>query len=232
MVNYMDRNEIRTYLKDKSDEKYRDYTEKIVPGDTEIWGVRTPDLKKLVKSLSVEDKDDYLQNLQWKFHEEELINGMVIASMPWDIEKMWPYIELHSEKMSNWAVCDSFCSHLKIVNKNHDYVWEKLMNMELVGPMSQRFIIVMLKTYFLTDEYYNKAYYYLKTVKDEDYYIKMAIAWTLTEMLIKDEKRFFAVWGPYAFSPKIRSYFYQKCRDSRRITKSTVEKLNEYENVI
>ena len=103
------------------DEKFRDFTSKLIPNiDKElIIGVRVPDIRRLAKSLSEEERKKFISGLPHKYHEENLLHGAILQLIKNDIgevisetEKFLPYID-------NWAVCDmSQTAQLFIYGRN------------------------------------------------------------------------------------------------------------------
>lgn len=107
------------------DKKFRDFTSKLIPNvDKElVIGVRVPDIRRLAKSLSEEERKKFISGLPHKYHEENLLHGVMLQLIKNDIgevitetEKFLPYID-------NWAVCD--ISQSKLLGKYPDMVSEK-----------------------------------------------------------------------------------------------------------
>ena len=63
-------------------EKYRDFQSKLVPNIPKetILGVKTPDMRRIAKSISgTEEADAFLAELPHKYYEENLVHFFVIA---------------------------------------------------------------------------------------------------------------------------------------------------------
>ncbi len=70
------------------------------------------DVEKNAKS-NIEEFLEYAQN---KYYEEVMIQGLVISHIK-DEKLFYKYFIKYINKIDNWALCDSFCSSIKIVRK-------------------------------------------------------------------------------------------------------------------
>lgn len=100
-----------------------------------------------------------------------------------DIEKFVP-------KIDNWAVCDTFCAGLKIIKKYPEDFWEFIGKyLKSDKEFEIRFAIVMILDYYINDKYIEEVLEILNNIKHEGYYVKMAVAWTVSICYIKFPKR-------------------------------------------
>ena len=62
---------------------YREFNSKLIPNiDKETMiGVRIPDIRKIEKSLSTEEKEKFLLKLPHKYFEENMLHGIIISNM-------------------------------------------------------------------------------------------------------------------------------------------------------
>ena len=67
---------IQEKLFEYQDLGYRDFNSKLIPNiDKETMiGVRIPDIRKIEKSLSVEEKEQFLMDLPHKYFEENMLH--------------------------------------------------------------------------------------------------------------------------------------------------------------
>ena len=118
---------IREELLKLSEEKYREFSSRLIPGVENILGVRLLCLRKIAKRIAKKDWREYLKNANDTYFEEVMLQGMVIGYVKdSNIEEILVYIKNFIPKINNWSVCDSFCNGLKITNKNKEIVWEFL----------------------------------------------------------------------------------------------------------
>ena len=177
---------IKERLAGLADEKYRQFHSKLIPGTDNVLGVRLPHLRELAKELTKGDWQGYLLAADDDYYEETMLQALVIGHAKADIEKTLSYVAAFVPKINNWAVCDSFCSSLKITKKYKEQVWEFLQPY-LVSPkeFELRFGIVILLNYYIEDKYIDQVLVHLDNARHEGYYVKMAVAWALSVCFVK-----------------------------------------------
>ncbi|MCI8352768.1 MAG: DNA alkylation repair protein [Clostridia bacterium] len=178
--------EIEKRIFELADTEYKEFHSGLCPNTNNIVGVRVPVLRNYAKELAKSDFRTYLNNAKDDYYEETMLQGMVIGLSKMDIEERLNYIKKFVPKINNWAICDVFCAGLKFTNKNKEIVWEflKVYN-NSVEEFELRFFIVMLLDFYITDKYINEVISILDNIKHEGYYVKMAIAWTISVAYIK-----------------------------------------------
>ena len=181
--------DIKKYLLENSDSDYLKFNKKIVNDDSlSYYGVKIPIIRKLGKKLKKEYELDYmLDNIGDEYYEELILKGILIGEYKdLSLEKLEYYIDCYVPKISNWAICDTFCSGLKITNKYLDEMFliiKKYLKSDL--EFEVRFGLVMLLNYYLNDDYIDYIYDIINDIKLDYYYVKMANAWLLSYCLIK-----------------------------------------------
>lgn len=181
--------EIRKRIFELADTQYKEFHSGLCPNTNNIVGVRVPVLRNYAKELSKSDFRSYLDNAKDDYYEEIMLQGMVIGLAKMELEERLSYIKKFVPKIDNWAICDVFCAGLKFVNKNKEVVWEFLQQYKnSLEEFELRFFIVMLLDFYITDDYINEVISILDNIKHEGYYVKMAIAWTISVLYIKYPK--------------------------------------------
>ena len=180
---------IQEKLFEYQDITYREFNSKLIPNiDKEsMIGVRIPDIRKIEKSLSTEEKEEFLLKLPHKYFEENMLHGIIISNMKeydkviTNLEKFLPYVD-------NWAVCDSISP--KIFKKNREKVIVNVLSwIKSNHTYVCRFGIGMIMQLYLEDEYFKRTYLdIIAKIKTEDYYINMMRAWTFQVALVKQWK--------------------------------------------
>ena len=115
------------------------------------------------------------------YFEEVMLQGMIIGEikLPWTERSR--YVKQFISKIDNWSVCDSFCCGLKFEVSEKELVWQFLQPYFASDkPYDIRFAVVMLLFYFVDDEYAQKAFTLFDQIKNDDYYVKMAVAWAIS----------------------------------------------------
>ena len=168
---------------------YREFNSKLIPNiDKETMiGVRIPDIRKIEKSLSIEEKEKLLMDLPHKYFEENMLHGIIISNMK-DYDKVIINLEKFLPYVDNWAVCDSISP--KIFKKNREKAIVNVLSwIKSNHTYVCRFGIGMIMQLYLEDEYFKKTYLdIIAEIKIEDYYINMMRAWTFQVALVKQWK--------------------------------------------
>ena len=180
---------IQEKLFEYQDLGYREFNSKLIPNiDKETMiGVRIPDIRKIEKSLSTEEKEKFLLKLPHKYFEENMLHGIIISNMK-DYNKVITNLEKFLPYVDNWAVCDSISP--KIFKKNREKVITNVLSwIKSNHTYVSRFGIGMIMQLYLENEYFKKSYLdIIAEIKTEDYYINMMRAWTFQVALVKQWK--------------------------------------------
>jgi 3-methyladenine DNA glycosylase AlkD len=184
---------IRERLEALSEEKYRVFTSALIPGKENILGVRLPLIRKLAKEVLKGDWHSYLKQVgiagareefqacdREEYMEEVMLQGMIIGGSKTPLEEKLELAAAFVPKIDCWSVCDSFCSELKIADSNQEHVWEFIQPyLKSDKEYEIRFGVVML-LHYLSPEYATQAFEHFDRIKQEGYYVKMAVAWVLS----------------------------------------------------
>lgn len=179
-------NEYTDYLLSLKDEKYGDFTYKLIPGSDrdKIIGVRMPLIRKYAKYIVKNcDYTDFINSLPHCFHEENLLHICIISLLK-DYDKVTELTEKFLPYIDNWAVCDSF--NPQCFKNNKQKLIEnvtKWLDSDLL--YTKRFAIDMLMNHFLDSDYNSEYLTLVASAEREDYYLKMAVAWFFATALSK-----------------------------------------------
>lgn len=118
--------EIRKKLYELSEEDYKAFNQKLLPGVEHVLGVRLPAMRKLAKEVAKGDFRAYLDEASEKIgtdsvHEEIMLQGLVLGYAKMNREERTEYLENFVPKITNWAVCDSCVNSYKFMQKDPDY---------------------------------------------------------------------------------------------------------------
>lgn len=207
------------------DSKYKDFNSKLVPNidKDKIIGVKNPKVKQLVKSTK-EDIDEFLNELPHYYNEENVLHGYLLSNIKdydetiSELNRFLPYID-------NWSVCDIIKP--KSFKKNRD----KLINQIKIWIKSNhtytvRFGLLMLMTHYL-DEDFKKEYLQLPlSIKTDEYYIKMMIAWYYATALAKQYEDTIKIIEDKKLDSWIQNKTIQKAKESFRVSDKQKEYLN------
>ena len=212
------------HLKTISEKDYQKFHQKLLKNEKiKVLGIRTPKLKEIARQIS---KTDYLKFIKYNTHtyyEENIIHGLLLGFIKDDnilnlIDDFIPYID-------NWATCDVTCANLKIFKKLNINQTKKYLQSS--NPWEIRFGLVILLDHYIEKENLSYIFITCNTVKNDHYYVKMAIAWLLSICYIKYPE----ITLKYLKSGDLDNFTYNKtiskiC-ESLRVSKETKEKLKK-----
>ena len=229
----MDQEEIRKEIEKLADEDYKKFHSSLCPNADNIIGVRVPLLRELVKKIyKTQNWQKYLE-FEPVYYEEKVIQGMLIGfDTKEDLVEIQKRIENYVPVIDSWAVCDTFVAGLKITKKYPKQMWEFIQKyLRSKKEFELRFGIVMLLDYYITDEYIDQVIQILDKIKHEGYYVKMAVAWAISNCYIK----FPAKTYQYLLTDNLDDFTHnkaiQKTRESYRVSKEEKEKLNKIKRI-
>ena len=178
---------LNTFLNPYIDNNYKNFHEKLCPTKYEILGIKIPTLRKIAKELLKDfEYKEFINNMDNSIYEHIMLEGLIIANLKISYQEKIELIKNYLPKIDNWAICDIFVSELKFIKNNKkDFLVFLKTIMNINEAFYKRFIIVSLLNYYIDDEYLDLVLEYTIKIKDDNYYVKMAIAWCLSICLIK-----------------------------------------------
>ena len=88
MINKYD--DFLDYLYSNQDIKYKEFHSKIIASN-DLIGVRTPDLKRVAKTISRGDYNSFFEENKHKYYEENLVHGLVLGYLKLDFAEVVTY---------------------------------------------------------------------------------------------------------------------------------------------
>ena len=177
-------------LFENADESYKNFHQSIVPTlpKERIIGVRVPVLRKIAKQLKKDESskslvNEFMQELPHEYYDEDMLHAIILSderdfsTALKRTSEFLPYID-------NWAVCDTFCP--KAFGKNKKALWQEIEKwLESEKTFTVRFGIVNAMRFFLDEDFSAEKMKKVLEVSNEDYYVRMAIAWYMSVALVK-----------------------------------------------
>ncbi len=180
-------------IRKNSDASYGDFTAKLIPtiSREKILGLRAPVAKKIAKSYATSEAGkEFLCTLPHKYHDEYMVHAYMLGCLSLPCEEMKPRILELLPYVDNWAVCDSLCASVKSFFEDKALTYDFLLTcLRSEMTYTVRFGLVCLLDYYVNKEYIDKLVSIVKTVKGEEYYVNMALAWLISIMLIKEYEK-------------------------------------------
>lgn len=181
---------IKEKLTEYSEDGYRKFTSSLIPGVEHILGIRLPLLRKMAKELAKGDWREYLEHALDDVMEETMLQGMTLGYAKASFEEKEPYLNCFVKKINNWSVCDSTCAGMKPQNAlDAKAYWNYACGLlQRKEEFVIRFGVVMILDHFITEDYINEVLPLLDGIGHEGYYVKMAVAWTVSVCYVKFPK--------------------------------------------
>lgn len=174
---------LRTRLLALGDPAYGRFNAKLLPGVTNIIGVRMPQLRKLAREILRDDWRKWLAEIEAAdtlYYEERMLQGLVISLAPCTIAERLDYTARFVPRIDNWAVCDVFCRKLR--TDEREPVWRFIQPyFHSDAPYDLRFATVMSLQNFTDTEHLEDLLRLLGNIRHENYYVRMGVAWAVAE---------------------------------------------------
>lgn len=220
-------NQFLEYLQTIKDEEYKKFHSSLVLNSKyKMIGIRVPIMRDIAKQIAKTNIDEFLKVAQDTYYEEVMIQGLVISHIK-DEPKFYEYFRNHIKKIDNWALCDTFCSAIKIVEKFESKYFGEMIKLSLnEEEFISRVGLVTILDHFVKENYIQDIIKMLNKIKSDKFYINMAQAWLICEMYIK----FPESTKPFIESNKLNKFTHNKAiskiHDSFRVSKQDKEYLN------
>lgn len=201
------------------DEKYRDFTAKLIPNidKAEIIGIRVPHLRSLAKELkNTTEAEAFIHQLPHTYYEENNLHAFLIEQIK-DYNRVVSETERFLPYINNWATCDSF--RPKVFSKHTDDLL-KSIDKWIVSDKTYtvRFAIEALMSFYLDASFRPEYAEKVAGVKSDEYYINMMIAWYFATALAKQWESVIRFVEEKALSPWVHNKTIQKAIESYRIS--------------
>lgn len=179
-------NPVLEYLYANEDKEYALFQAKLTPGIAieRFIGVRTPIVKAYAKKLyKTGEYKEFIHNLPHKYFDEDRLHGCILSEIR-DFDECIEELDRFIPYMDNWATVDQIKPYPFKKNRDkalpHIYRW-----LAAKEPYTIRFAIGMLMTYYLDDAFDAKYLADVTSIRSEEYYVNMEIAWYMATALAK-----------------------------------------------
>lgn len=209
---------VKSLILAAADPDYRDFTVKLTPSlnPKTVVGVRTPMLRKIAASLSSEEASAFMKSLPHELYEENNAHGYLIEKIKdYDacisaLDEFLPYVD-------NWATCDT-CTP-KVLKKQPARTKEKAYEWIADGrTYIVRYGIKTLMTFFQDDLFLPEYADKVASVKSDEYYVNMMIAWYFATLLAKQPDCAVKYLENRSLSPDVHKKTVRKAIESFRVS--------------
>ena len=211
------------------DIKYRDFQAPLFPNlDKETMiGVRTPTLKRLAKELfNTETANSFISSLPHRYFDENQLHAFLISLIKDyqtclnEVNRFLPYVD-------NWGTCDQL--NPRVFAKHKDELLKEIKKwLNSKDTYTIRFAIRMLMSFYLDEAFKNEYLDMVASIKSEEYYINMMVAWYFATALAKQYESAINYIKDNKLSTWVHNKTIQKAVESYRINdeqKSFLRKL-------
>lgn len=219
-------NQLPSVLLKNRDETYRQMQIRLIPNirPDRIVGVRTPVLRAIAREL--EDGEHFLNCLPHSTFEENQIHCFLLERekdfevVTREMERFLPYID-------NWATCDQLRPRCYRKNRGAllPYIRKWIASEELY---TTRFGIGMLMVHFLEDDFDKGLLELPASVRSEEYYVRMMIAWFFATALAKQYDDTLPYIATQRLDQWVHNKTIQKAVESNRVTPEHKRELLTY----
>lgn len=210
------------HLQSLADEAYKAFHEKLCKTSAvPILGVRSPEIKRIAREIAKGDAEGFLRVCGDAYYEECLVKAFVIAFVRKPLAEKRAWIDAFVPSIDNWAICDSFCVALK-PKKNELTAMFDLCEEYLrrAGEYERRFALVLLLAHLIQDDYIDRIFELLPTVKNDCYYVHMAIAWCVSVCFVRYREKTIDFLKAQQLSVETHNASVQKIVESNRVEKA------------
>lgn len=211
------------------DDTYKEFQAKLVPNiDPDIiLGVKTPEMRQIAKEVfNSKEKDAFLKDLPHKYYEENLVHFFIISLIK-DFDECIREVETFLPYVDCWPVSDQATP--RSFKKNHEkllpYIKKWIKSKHLY---TSRFGIRMLMNEFLGDEFKDEYAKLVASVKSDEYYLKMMVAWYFATALAKNYDETIKYIEERKLGDWVLKKTIQKAVESYRVTDEHKEYLKSF----
>lgn len=209
-----------------SDKKYAEFQSKLTPGidPSSFIGVRVPVLRKFAKEYAKEDDAiNFLNSLPHKYYDENLLHGLLIQNIK-DYDETLKRINEFLPYVDNWAVSDTM--NPKNFKKNRAKLIKEIQKwVKSKKTYTCRFGVDMLMSHFLDEDFKEEYLKIPASIKSNEYYVNMMIAWFYATALAKQWDETIKYLKDNKLNKWVHNKTIQKAIESYRISDSNKEYL-------
>lgn len=198
------------------DTVYRDFQARLIPNIPKetIIGVRTPELRRIAKEMP--EAEAFLHSLPHRYFEENQVHAFCLERCR-DYDKTVDLLEEFLPYVDNWATCDQLSP--KVFRKHREKLLSRIPNwLHSEHTYTVRFGIRMLMSHYLDEDFSPEYLSWVLSVRREEYYIRMMVAWYFATALAKQYDDVISYLTQRRLEPWVHDKTIQKAIESCRIS--------------
>ena len=160
----------------------------IINKTLDMMELKLPKLRSFAKQLRKQCSLDYLLDvISDDSYKGRMIKGILIGEYKdMTYEQLRKYIEYYVPKITDWALCDTFCCSIKQVKNYRSQIWQLIQKyLKSTAEFDVRFGLVMIINYFIDKEHLTQIFDIINSATLDKYYVKMANAWLISFVAAK-----------------------------------------------
>ena len=213
-----DYEEFMDYLRTLADEKYKKFSDSLVPGVELSLGIRIPILRQTAKEIAKGNYTEFLRCKKGGYREEIMLEGLVMTLIKCDYNEMLGYIKEYAGKITSWETCDIVS--FKGIRKHPGEFWNDIEYFIYnENPWIQRYGFGCMLGFYLTDEYIDRVLSYVNSVDSDFYYVQMMQAWLVATAAAKCRDKTMKFLADNKLNSVTQNMAVRKIRESNRISK-------------
>ena len=205
-------------LRERADPVYREFMAGILPtvDKSTILGVRAPAMRGLVKEVrGTADAEAFLTELPHAYYDENALHACLLREEK-DYATCLERVRAFLPFIDNWGVCDALVPRVfaKHTGELKPLVREWALDRR---PYVCRFGLSMMMWFYLDVAFDPALMDLAASVRSDEYYVNMMIAWYFATALAKQEQAALAVIESRRLAVWTHNKAIQKAVESRRI---------------
>lgn len=213
------RKEILARLFELADDEYKRFNCPLIPtvDESRVIGVRTPALRALAAEVSKKgESGTYFALAPHYYYEENNLHGMLIERIR-DYDDCVSRLDAFLPQVDNWATCDLIRPRCFAKNRAR-LIGDIRRWMESDHCYTVRFGLEMLMTHFLDEDFKAEYLELAASIKSEEYYVNMMVAWYFATALAKQWESTIVYITHDKLPLWVHNKSIQKAVESRRIS--------------
>ena len=224
-----DYDEFTEYLISLSDEKYKSFSDSLVPGFELSYGIRVPLIRQTARLIAKGDYNGFLSCKKGGYREEIMLEGIVMSLIKCDYAHTLAYMKEYTYKINSWDTCDTV-TFKNLKNRPHEFLDDAAWFIRNGNPWAQRFGFLHLMSFYLTDEYIDRVFEYVNSVNSDFYYVQMMQAWLVATAAAKCRDKTMEFLADNDLNKFTRNKAIQKMRESYRISPEDKEYILKFKS--
>lgn len=209
--------EIRSALLSMGEPEYRAFMLPLIPTlePDRMIGIRTPELRRFVRTMTAEEAEAFLADLPHRYYEENNLHGILLGNIR-NVSRAVEELDRFLPFVDNWATCDLIRPRC-FRDMPPDAVTAIRRWLEDAHPYTVRFGMEMLMVYGLGDIYDPRWPRWIADIRSEEYYVRMMQAWYFSAALSVRYEEMLPYLKDHRLDPWMHNKTISKACDSFRI---------------